>query len=721
MNLLIANTPIGGIIAKVEAGERLSFEDGVRLFESDDIAAIGWAADLVRRRLNGDRTYYVVNRHINYTDVCKNRCRFCAFSRSEGDEGAYTMSVDEVVREAGELYRDLGFTELHIVGGLHPTLPFDYYTEMLSALKQRFPEVHLQAFTAVEIAHIAQIGGFTVDECLARLKEAGLGSIPGGGAEIFEPRVREQICPEKMTGEEWLSVMRAAHRQGIKSNATMLYGHVESAEDRVNHLLRLRELQDETGGFMSFIPLRFHPENTRLAHLARPRSGMDDLKMIAVGRLMLDNFPHIKVFWIMFGLKLAQVALSFGADDFDGTVVEEKITHRAGAETPEGLTVREIRRLIEETGTAPVERDTIYREVRRGRGPGAGGQGSEVMGHGSWVMGNAECGVRNGETGARGQGPGVGGHGSWVMGHGERPRSSRQSGISDQRSAVNNSHAPCPMPHDLVSRPVRLGCLPYLNVKPLVYPFEHGRLPQGWELVYGTPSMLAEMLTDGRIDGAPVSSFACLANQGLVIAPDICIASDGPVRSVLMLSKVEPAAIRTVALDRSSLTGAVMLRIVLEESYGVRPDFAWREPDIGAMLSEHDGALVIGNAAMLYDKTGLHVLDLGAEWKKLTGLPAVFALWAGRKESMTAELVKALGAAKEEGTKRASEIALEESRRLGLPLEVCEDYLTKVMRYDLGPREIESLQVFGEKAIRHGLIQERGGLGQVEMASIGAR
>jgi aminodeoxyfutalosine synthase len=361
----IRKSDIANIIEKSLAGERLSSEDGVRLFESDDITAIGWAADQVRRRLNGNRTYYIVNRHINHTDVCKNRCKFCAYSRSEGEDGAYTMSVEEIVARAEEFRNDLKFTELHLVGGLHPTQPFDYYTGMLSTLKCRFPDVHIQAFTAVEIAHIAEIGGMSVEECLRRLKDAGLGSLPGGGAEVFAPGVREEICPEKMSGERWLSVMRSAHRLGVKSNATMLYGHVESFEDLVDHLIRLRELQDETGGFMSFIPLRFHPENTPLGHLAKPRSGMDDLKVIAVSRLMLDNFPHVKVFWIMLGIKLAQVGLSYGADDFDGTVVEEKITHRAGAETPEGMTVEDIRRLIEETGTVPVERDTLYKEVRR--------------------------------------------------------------------------------------------------------------------------------------------------------------------------------------------------------------------------------------------------------------------------------------------------------------------------------------------------------------------
>lgn len=365
MNQIITKSEIADIIEKAEAGERLSFDDGVRLFESNDITAIGWAANLVRRRMNGDKTYYIVNRHINHTDLCKNRCKFCAYSRSEGEEGAYTMSIEEIVARAEEYYSDLKYTELHLVGGLHPTMPFEYYTGMLSTLRDKFPGVHLQAFTAVEIAHIAEIGGFSVEECLKRLKAAGLGSLPGGGAEIFSPRVRELVCPEKMPGDEWLSVMRAAHKQGIKSNATMLYGHVETSEERVDHIIRLRELQDETGGFMSFIPLRFHPENTNLAHLARPRSGMDNLKMVAVGRLMLDNFPHIKAFWIMFGLKLAQIALSFGADDIDGTVVEEKITHRAGAETPLSLSVEDIKRLIEETGTVPVERDTLYQEVVR--------------------------------------------------------------------------------------------------------------------------------------------------------------------------------------------------------------------------------------------------------------------------------------------------------------------------------------------------------------------
>ncbi|MDI6829288.1 MAG: aminofutalosine synthase MqnE, partial [Armatimonadota bacterium] len=319
--------------------------------------------DLVRRRLNGNRTYYVVNRHINYTNVCKNSCRFCAFSKNENDPGAYTLSIEEIIKKAEDAKREIGFTELHIVGGLHPSLPFDYYLTMLSEIKRRMPDVHIQAFTAVEIAHLSQISGLSVKDVLIELRNTGLGSLPGGGAEIFSPRVRAELCAEKLSAQGWLDVMRAAHELGIRSNATMLYHHIETPEETIEHLVRLRELQDETGGFLAFIPLAFHPKGTRIENLSKRSSGVEDLKVIAVSRLMLDNFPHIKVFWIMFGLKLAQVALSFGADDFDGTVVEEKITHSAGAETPEGLSVAEIVQLISETGTFPVERDTLYNEV----------------------------------------------------------------------------------------------------------------------------------------------------------------------------------------------------------------------------------------------------------------------------------------------------------------------------------------------------------------------
>ena len=271
------------------------------------------------------------------------------------------MSIKEILDKASQIIHEKA-TELHIVGGLHPELGLDYYVEMIGSIHESFPRVHIQAFTAVEIAHFAEISGMSIYETLKKLKDAGLGSLPGGGAEVFSTDVRKELCPEKLSGEEWLNTMRTAHNLGMRSNATMLYGHIESHEDRTNHLLKLRELQDETGGFMSFIPLAFHPKNTDLKDFSST-AGMLDLKMLAIGRLMLDNFDHIKAFWIMIGIKLAQISLSFGVDDIDGTVAEERITHSAGAETPEALTVDEIKSLIEETGREPVERDTLYNRI----------------------------------------------------------------------------------------------------------------------------------------------------------------------------------------------------------------------------------------------------------------------------------------------------------------------------------------------------------------------
>ncbi len=366
---LLEKSELADIYHKVQEGRRLEPEDGLRLYRSNDILALGHMANMARERKNGDLAYYVVNLHINYSNICKNNCRFCAFSRRGPDErGAYEMTMAEMMERAKQV-RTLGATEIHIVGGAHPTWPFSRYLEMIGKLHNAFPHVHLQAFTAVEIAHIAEVAGLRVGETLQELKKAGLGSLPGGGAEVFSPRVRELVCPEKLSAEKWLDVMREAHRLGLRSNATMLYGHIETEEERIEHMVRLRELQDETGGFMSFIPLAFHPANTELSDRP-PTTGFTDLKTLAIGRLMLDNFDHVKAFWIMLGIKLAQVSLWFGVDDIDGTVVEERITHAAGAETPQALTVKELERLIVEAGRVPVERDTLYGVVKRGI-PGA--------------------------------------------------------------------------------------------------------------------------------------------------------------------------------------------------------------------------------------------------------------------------------------------------------------------------------------------------------------
>lgn len=357
---------------KLRDGEPLSFDDGVTLYRHPNLLEVATLANEVRERLHGGRTYFNRNLHINATNVCVASCRFCSFARLKpGDPGAYTMSHDEAWGkltarvEAGD-----PLTEVHIVNGLHDGLPFEYYEELLRGLKRIKPSIHLKAFTAVEIFFFHQHFGLPVLTVLQRLHAAGMDSLPGGGAEIFAARVRKKICDDKCTADEWLDVHRTAHQLGLRSNCTMLYGHIESDEDRVDHLLRLRALQDETGGFQTFIPLAFHPDNNALMRLPGP-TGVEDLRTYAVSRLVLNNIPHLKAYWIMLGVKTAQSALWFGADDLDGTVQEEKIYHMAGAETPQAMTPPEIIRLIRNAGRVPVERDTLYNVVAEGEALGA--------------------------------------------------------------------------------------------------------------------------------------------------------------------------------------------------------------------------------------------------------------------------------------------------------------------------------------------------------------
>ncbi|MGH9712720.1 MAG: aminofutalosine synthase MqnE [Candidatus Acidiferrales bacterium] len=352
---------------KVLAGERLNAEDGLELYQSHDLLAVGWLANHVREQRHGNICYFNVNRHINPTNVCVAHCRLCAFGRSPDAPGAYTFALEEIWKRAEGGVAE-GATEFHIVGGLHPDLPFEYYLDLIRGLKQRFPEVHLKAFTMVEVGYYARISKLSIRDTLLAMKDAGVGSLPGGGAEIFHPRVRKIICDHKVSGQMWLQIARTAHEIGLRSNATMLYGHIETSEERVDHLLQLRALQDQTHGFVTFIPLSFHPANTALSHLPSS-TGIDDLKTIAVSRLLLDNFDHIKAYWIMLTPRIAQVALRFGANDLDGTVVEEKIYHDAGATTPEHLTRADLERLIRAAGRVPVERDTLYNPVDRAKMP----------------------------------------------------------------------------------------------------------------------------------------------------------------------------------------------------------------------------------------------------------------------------------------------------------------------------------------------------------------
>ncbi|MFN8705707.1 MAG: aminofutalosine synthase MqnE [Planctomyces sp.] len=348
---------------KVYAGERLTFEEGVYLDESVDLHTLGQLANVVRERKNGNYAFYNTNIHLNPTNVCVYRCRFCAFRADLKADRAYTFT-DEMIRDRVLEGRAAGATEIHVVGGLHHKKKFDWYVNVVRVIHETCPEIHIKAWTPVEIGWFAMISQQSIRSVIETMVEAGLGSMPGGGAEIFDPDVRSQICEHKADSEVWFDVHRTAHELGLRSNATMLYGHIENARHRVDHLLKLRELQDQTGGFQTFIPLAFHPENTEMSHLRKP-DGLFDLRMMSLSRLLLDNFDHIKAYWIMLGEQTAQLALSYGADDIDGTVVHELIYHDAGAKTPEGMTVEQLHRLIREAGREPMERDTLYRRVIR--------------------------------------------------------------------------------------------------------------------------------------------------------------------------------------------------------------------------------------------------------------------------------------------------------------------------------------------------------------------
>ncbi|MBI4026068.1 MAG: aminofutalosine synthase MqnE [Verrucomicrobia bacterium] len=359
---LIEGNRLSDIHEKVENAVRLSDEDALRLYELRDLNALAFLANIVRARKNGDKAFYILNRHINYSNICILSCQFCSFACRKKGDGAYEFTIEEIVGKASHALR-LGITEIHIVGGLHPTLKFEHYEQMLRALKNLNPLLHIKAFTAIEILHLAWIGRLKVGETLERLRAAGLDSLTGGGAEIFSPRVRTLVCRGKETAEEWLDVHRLWHRMGGRSTCTMLYGHVETIAERVDHLRMLRAFQDETGGFTAFVPLPFHPSNNRLSHIPEP-TGFENLRNLAIPRLYLDNFDHIKCYWVNHGLKLAQVSLGYGVDDLDGTVLEERIYHTAGAKTPQEQTAADLVRAIREAGRIPVQRDSLYREIQ---------------------------------------------------------------------------------------------------------------------------------------------------------------------------------------------------------------------------------------------------------------------------------------------------------------------------------------------------------------------
>jgi len=357
----IVSSELEEIYQKTEQGQRLSFEEGLILYQSNDLLTIGKMADIVRKRKNGLSTFFTMNQHINPTNVCRNDCLFCAYYRKDGQEGAYRMSLETIRKKVLERFEE-DIKEIHIVGGLDDQLPYNYYLDVLKVVREVRPDVNIKAYTAVEIAYLAERSGRSWDAVLDDLIAVGLQAMPGGGAEIFSERVKRKLFMDKLSSEDWIKIHHTAHSKGIRTNATMLYGHIETLEERVEHLVLLREAQDVTGGFLTFIPLAFHPENTKM-HKLPQATGFDDLKNIAISRLMLDNFDHIKAYWVMMGTKIAQIALSFGADDIDGSVVEERIYHMAGSDSAQMMTKNQLRSLISECGLQAIERDALYNTI----------------------------------------------------------------------------------------------------------------------------------------------------------------------------------------------------------------------------------------------------------------------------------------------------------------------------------------------------------------------
>jgi len=630
---------LADIAEKVRAGTRLSAEDGLRLFQCPDVVAVGALADEVRQRLHGDVVWYNRNLHVNATNVCEASCIFCSFARLEtGDPNAWTMSYEDALRRIRVLDEAL-VTEVHIVNGLNPDLPYNYYLELMRQIKAHRPDIHVKGFTAVEIHYYAEKYGMSVPEVLATMRGAGLDSMPGGGAEIFHPRARRKLCHDKVDAEGWLAIHEEAHRQGIYTNCTMLFGSIETLEERVDHLIRLRELQDRSlsggatdpnhGGahFQTFIPLRFHNDNNRLARLASP-TGWESLRTIAVSRLLLDNIPHVKAYWPMLGTHEAQTALWFGASDLDGTVREEHIYHMAGAETPQGLSRADLLRFIRHAGRVPSERDTLYNVVHRNDAPQA--------------------------------------------------------------------LAPCPVA-------ATVGLVDYTNARPLT------RHLNGITLKGGHPSEVARWLDDGTVDIALLPVGALLSDagpgdgRGYRIVPDLCIGADGPVDTVLLVSEVPPEQWTAVRLDGVSRTSVLLSRLLLTQG-----PLATRVPEGISLLdvapgsaaddaSSTEAALVIGDAAHRLDGRFTVKLDLAALWKEWTGLPFVFAVWAGRPD-VDPRVVDHLRAAGLAGIADLSEphwlSTLEPAQRT---------YLTEHIRYPLDDRALMGLRRFASLALRAGL------------------
>ena len=582
--------------------------------------------------------------------------------------------------------------EFHIVGGLDMQAGFDYYAAIFRGLKERHPLVHIKALTAVEVAHLARIEGTSVRDVLVAMKDAGVTTLPGGGAEVFSPAARRTIADRKLSGEEWLAVHREAHSLGIRSNCTMLYGHVETLEDRADHLLALRALQDETRGFLCYIPLAYHPDHNELGEaLGRTgtaTTGFDDLKNLAVGRLVLDNIPHVKTHWPMVTPFVSQVALSFGCDDLEGTVVFERVYHEAGAGTPMWLSYDEIVGLIRGAGRVPVERDSLYQTVRTFE---------------DWVPGLAVV---------RPQGP-------------EGPTFR----IDHRRQTRAKKHA-LPIVTDPGRKPgankFRLGRIGYINCYPVYGAIDRGVVPAPGDLVTGTPAELNDLLVAGELDVSVISAIEYARHaRDLVLLPDIAISSDGPVRSVILYSRVPAGQLdgRTVLLSAASRTSVALLELLCRHVWRVQPRFAQARAEASDLDSlahlPHDAVLVIGDPALLLGARGAypHACDLGEEWKRWTGLPFVFAVWAARRSADAAAVRsghRALLDARAWGLTHLDDLARRAAQVTGVSAEACLEYFAG-LDYAFSYKHLAGLADFFRRLAQDGMVPD-GSLQFLEVA-----
>lgn len=601
------DTKLIPIWEKILRGERLSLADGLTLYTTNDLISLGIMAHTVQQRKSGDAIYFVINQKIEHTNVCVLSCKFCDFAARKGDPRAYEMTTEEIVSKITPDIR-----EIHITGGMPLDWPWERYVDIVRILHQKFPEADIKAFTAIEIDFFHKKFKMPIEEVLRQLKEAGLCTMPGGGAEVFSERVRRHLFNQKIGAKTWLEVHKIAHRMGIPTNSTMLYGHIETLEERIIHMLKLREVQDETGGFLTFIPLAFQPGTTGIKPKNHYTSAVDDLKTIAISRLILDNFPHIKAYWVMLTEEVASVALSFGADDIDGTVGGEKIAHDAGAVSPMMLTKDSIIKMIKDTGKIPVERDAFYNPLR-------------------------------------------------------------------------------------IYADKVIGKIPFLNSVPFYAPLEKGE----YKILPVVPRLMGDLSMQGLIDAGAFSLMDYFCQEEQMELMGWCIASRDQVKSVMLFSKEGWLGLdgKTIGITGDTATSVKLLKILLEEKYGVHAKFERLHSGVND-YSCYDAILLIGDEALRRNKYGLSgfelVFDLATEWYDRQKHPFVFAVWGMKKnlpDEAKRELRTMIAQALEKSEENFISVAGPHGRAIGLTDKETQEFL-EGFSYRLGEREKEAMLIF---------------------------